>query len=231
MDQVLRQHLLRAKTRMKKQADQHRSERNFAIGDLVYLKLQPYVQTSLAPRSHQKLAFRFFGPFRIVARIGSVAYRLDLPAHSSIHPVFHVSQLKKALGATHQVIADLPSDFALNLVPEQILESRLVQRGNCRVQQVLVKWNNLPPSLATWEDYEALRQEFPRATAWVKQHFKEGGMLAALLPRLQRWHLKMIRPQAIPRSGPRPTGPRRRTPSTMATNGPAEEYACARDKR
>jgi hypothetical protein len=175
MDQVLRQHLLRAKTRMKKQADQHRSERNFAIGDLVYLKLQPYVQTSLAPRSHQKLAFRFFGPFRIVARIGSVAYRLDLPAHSSIHPVFHVSQLKKALGATHQVIADLPSDFALNLVPEQILESRLVQRGNCRVQQVLVKWNNLPPSLATWEDYEALRQEFPRATAWGQAAFQGGG--------------------------------------------------------
>jgi hypothetical protein len=60
-------------------------------------------------------------------------------------------------------------------VPEQILESRLVQRGNCRVQQVLVKWNNLPPSLATWEDYEALRQEFPRATAWGQAAFQGGG--------------------------------------------------------
>jgi hypothetical protein len=177
------------------------------------------------------LAFRFFGPFRIVARIGSVAYRLDLPAHSSIHPVFHVSQLKKALGATHQIITDLPYDFALNLVPEQILESRLVPRGNCRVQQVLVKWNNLPSSLATWEDYEALRQEFPRAAAWGQAAFQEGGMLAALLLRLQRWHLKMIRPQASPGSGPRPTGPRRRTTNTMAMNGPAKGYAYARDKR
>jgi len=86
---------------MKKQSDQHRSERSFAEGDLVYLKLQPYVQTSLAPRSHQKLAFRFFEPFRILARVGSVAYKLDLPAHSAIHPVFHVSQLKKAVGADH----------------------------------------------------------------------------------------------------------------------------------
>jgi len=104
MDQLLQQDLFRAKHRMKKQADQHRSEHSFAVGDLVYLKLQLYVQTSLAPRSHQKLAFCFFGPFRITARIGSVAYRLDLPAHSSIHLVFHVSQLKKAIGATHQVI-------------------------------------------------------------------------------------------------------------------------------
>ena len=101
MDQLLQHHLNRAKQRMKKQSDQHRSEHSFAEGDLVYLKLQPYVQTSLAPRSHQKLAFRFFGPFRILARVGSVAYKLDLPAHSAIHPVFHVSQLKKAVGADH----------------------------------------------------------------------------------------------------------------------------------
>lgn len=52
MDQLLQHHLHRAKNRMKKQADQHCSERSFAVDDLVFLKLQPYVQTSLAPRSH-----------------------------------------------------------------------------------------------------------------------------------------------------------------------------------
>jgi hypothetical protein len=95
-----------------------------------------------------------------------VAYRLELPAHTSIHPVFHVSQLKKAVGADHQVTPILPSDFALQLAPEQVLQTRAVLRGHSTIQQVLVKWNNLPASLATWEDYEALRQEFPRATAW-----------------------------------------------------------------
>jgi hypothetical protein len=117
MDQVLHNHLTRAKHRMKKQANQNRSERTFAVVDLVFLKLQPYVQTSLAPRSHQKLAFRFFGPFRIVARVGTMAYKLELPARSSIHPVFHVSQLKKSVGSTHQVITTLPSDFAIHLAP------------------------------------------------------------------------------------------------------------------
>ena len=101
----------------------------------------------------------------MLQRVGSVAYKLALLAHSAIHPVFHVSQLKRAIGAAHHVTPTLPTDFALQLAPEQVLETRSVRRGNSSVQQVLIKWNNLPTSLATWEDYEALRQEFPRATA------------------------------------------------------------------
>ena len=96
------------------------------------------------------------------------------------HLVFHVSQLKKAIGATHQVIADLPSYFALNLMLEQILESRLVPHGTSRIQQVLVKWNNLPPSLATWEDYDALRQEFPRPAAWGQATFQGRGSVSSV---------------------------------------------------
>ena len=76
MTRVIRLHLSRAHARMKRQADKHRSERSFAVGDSVYLKLQPYVQSSIATRSNNKLSFRFFGPFTILERIGEVAYRL-----------------------------------------------------------------------------------------------------------------------------------------------------------
>lgn len=145
----------------------------------MYLKLQPYVQTSLAPRAHQKLAYRFFGPYRILARIGSVAYKLDLPPHTSIHPVFHVSQLKQAVGSGHQVKPTLPSDFALKLTPEQVLHTRTVRRGDTAVTQVLIKWNNLPSSLSTWEDYEALRQEFPRAAVWGQPASQGRGVSAS----------------------------------------------------
>jgi len=76
---------------MKFQADKKRSFRSFNVGDSVYVKLQPYVQTSLANRSSNKLSFRFFGPFTVMAKIGDVAYQLQLPEDCLIHPVFHVS--------------------------------------------------------------------------------------------------------------------------------------------
>jgi hypothetical protein len=95
---LIKKHLHRAAAHMKFQADKGRTERVFDIGDWVFLKLQPYVQSSLAPRANQKLSFRFFGPYQILQKVGEVAYRLALPASSLIHLVFHVSQLKKVVG-------------------------------------------------------------------------------------------------------------------------------------
>jgi hypothetical protein len=175
MSELVRQHLERAKLRMKRQADKRRSEREFAVGDWVFLKLQPYVQSSVAPRAHQKLAFKFFGPFRVVQRVGAVAYKLLLPDTSKVHPVFHVSQLKKALGVGLKASPTLPTgDFAFS-VPEMILQHRTVARGTTACAQILVKWTHMPAELATWEDVAELRQQFPRAAVWGQPAFKEGG--------------------------------------------------------
>jgi len=106
---------------MKHVADSHRSERQFQVDDWVFLKLQPYVQTSVADRSSQKLAFKYFGPYKVLARVGSMAYRLELPPSSTIHPVFYVSQLKKAVGAQHTVTTTLPPVSAQWSIPERIL--------------------------------------------------------------------------------------------------------------
>jgi hypothetical protein len=79
MQDLARQYLLRAQAKMK-QSDKHHSEHTFQVGDWVFLKLQPYAQTSVAKHSSQKLAFRFFGPYKVEAKVGTVAYRLPLPS-------------------------------------------------------------------------------------------------------------------------------------------------------
>jgi hypothetical protein len=105
----VKQHLLRMQQRMKSQADKKRSERVFSVGDKVFLKLQPYLQSSVLRRANHKLAFKFFGPFQVTERIGEVAYKLELPSTSRVHPVFHVSQLKPCLGPGQQALPHLPS--------------------------------------------------------------------------------------------------------------------------
>ncbi|KAK3145233.1 hypothetical protein QOZ80_4AG0325870 [Eleusine coracana subsp. coracana] len=171
---LLQQHLSRAKERMKRQVDAHRTERVFEEGDMVFLKLQPYVQSSLAPRSNQKLAFKFYGPYKILSQVGTVAYKLQLPIHSSIHPVFHVSQLKKLVGSEHSIHSDLPSSLVEFQVPEKILNHHMVVKGVQSIQQVLVKWSSWPASMATWEDLVPLKQTFPCAPTWGQAGAKGG---------------------------------------------------------
>jgi transposase InsO family protein len=76
MHQVIKHNLERAQNRMKLQVDKHRSERSFAVGDWVYVKLQPYVQMIVARRSNHKLSYKYFGPYLIIQKVGEVAYKL-----------------------------------------------------------------------------------------------------------------------------------------------------------
>lgn len=93
---------------MKSQADKNRTEREFQIDDLVYLKLQSYIQTSVASGTNQKLSFKFYGSFKVLRRIGQVAYKLELPEDCRIHPVVHVSQLNKHIPSSTKVSQELP---------------------------------------------------------------------------------------------------------------------------
>ena len=141
----------------------------------MFLKLQPYVQSSVVHRANHKLAFKYFGPFLILEKIGEVASRLQLPASSRIHPVFHVSQLKRWVQPHQEVLRSLPSADAHLQFPVKILQERIRRADNRSVAQVLVQWSGGDVSSATWEDKDSLRQLFARAPAWGQAGPEEGG--------------------------------------------------------
>ena len=164
-DQILsdlKQNLIKAQNRMKRFADKKRVEVSFNVHDHVFVKLQPYRQHSVALRKHQKLSMRYFGPFPITHRIGTVAYRLELPESAKIHPVFHVSMLKRFEGPVKTPYVPLPllTEPEGPLVqPELILAIRTIDHHGTWVQQVQVKWDGLPEP--TWELATDIQEWYP----------------------------------------------------------------------
>jgi hypothetical protein len=137
---------------MKLQADNNRTDRSFQIGDMVLLKLQPYAQGSVVHRPFPKPTYKFFGPFEIVDKMGSSAYKLQLPNDSKIHLVFHVSQLKEFtldFSPVYSTLLEMPALDLAELSPEKILDRHLVKKGNAAIVQVLIQWSWLPTSSTT----------------------------------------------------------------------------------
>ncbi|KAI3751006.1 hypothetical protein L2E82_21994 [Cichorium intybus] len=147
---------------MKHYADLGRKEMEFQVGERVFLKLRPYRRQSLVRHTHPKLAARYYGPFLILEKIGKVAYRLALPETARIHPVFHISQLQKAIGngvATSLIPVQLTEEVELCVEPETVLAVRPSQHQG--ELEILVKWKDLPELEASWENLSAMVQQFP----------------------------------------------------------------------
>ncbi|XP_061349872.1 uncharacterized protein LOC133295092 [Gastrolobium bilobum] len=116
---------------------------------------RPYRQLSVARRSSQKLALRYYGPFEVEERIGSVAYRLKLPPSTRIHPVFHVSLLRPFHAGHKYKVHPLPmadKETPLLHFPSAVVGSRHIWRKGELIPHVLVQWQNLPVEDSTSED-------------------------------------------------------------------------------
>ncbi|GMI86823.1 hypothetical protein HRI_002351600 [Hibiscus trionum] len=151
---LLKEQLERAQQRIKHYTDKRRSERELQVGDEVYLKLQPYKQTSVAVRRNLKLASKYYGPYKVTLRVGSVAYKLELPDTSRIHPIFHISLLERKIGEgaiTSREPPELTTEGQMKVYPALVLDKRMVKRQNRAVTQLLIQWLNLGPENATWE--------------------------------------------------------------------------------
>lgn len=106
-----------------------------------------------------------------IASIGQVAYKLDLPLDSQIHPIFHVTLLKKKLGSKVSTQPQLPLHMEgqdeLRVRPQAVLDRRTRQNKT----EVLVHWQGLPATDATWEDLNSVVHQFPQYTLADKGPF------------------------------------------------------------
>ena len=112
---VVRDNLKIARDGQKSYADNRRRDLRFEIGDRVFLKISPW-KCVLRFGKRGKLSSRYIRPYEIIARVGPVAYRLDLPPKlSKVHNVFHVSMLYKYIPDPSDVLRDQPVQLKDNL--------------------------------------------------------------------------------------------------------------------
>src|SRR4051812_27872652 len=162
-----------AQSRQKSYADDKRKYVTYEVGDRAYLRVSP-IRGIKRFGIKGKLGPRFVGPYKILERRGEVAYQLELPeVLSSVHDVFHVSQLKKC----HAEMADIPlrdtvpleaiqleSDLTYEEKPVKILETAERVTRTKTIRLCKVQWDHHTEEEATWER-EDLKQDHPHLFA------------------------------------------------------------------
>ncbi|WMV54913.1 hypothetical protein MTR67_048298 [Solanum verrucosum] len=109
-----------------------------------------------------KLSPRYIGPYKIIRRVGQVAYELEL---STVHPVFHVSMLRKCIGDPSRITptedVHVKEDLTYEEVPIAILDRQVKKLRNKEVASVKVLWRNQQVEEVTWEVEEAMKSKYP----------------------------------------------------------------------
>ncbi|KAL6218368.1 hypothetical protein ACLB2K_011582 [Fragaria x ananassa] len=162
---VVRDRLKAAQSRQKSYADVRRRVLEFQVGDWVFLKLSPW-KGVVRFGKRGKLSPRYIGPYEIIERVGSLAYRLALPPElSRIHNVFHVSMLRKYIADPSHVLQEQPisltRDLSYEEEPIQILDRKEQVLRNKTIPLVKVLWRSHQVEEATWESEEQMMQQYP----------------------------------------------------------------------
>ncbi|KAA3480774.1 DNA/RNA polymerases superfamily protein [Gossypium australe] len=163
---LIQSRLKEASDRQKSYADLKRRDIEFAVGDRVFLKVSPWKKV-LRFGKKGKLSPRFIGPYKVLRRVGPVAYQLELPAElSQIHDVFHVSMLRRYRSDPSHVVAveeiEVNPDLTMEEEPVQILDRDVKVLRRKSVPLVKVLWQNHGIEEATWEPEDTMRQQYPQ---------------------------------------------------------------------
>ena len=162
---LIRQCLLTDQSRQKSYADVRRRPLEFEVGDHIFLKVMPK-RGVIRFGKRGKLSPRFIGPFEILERVGTVAYRLALPTRmSGVHEVFHFSMLRRYTPDPAHVVdwgeIEVDTYGTFEEGPVCIIDSRdqVLRRKTVRLVRVLWQYRGVEES--TWEHEDTMRATYP----------------------------------------------------------------------
>ncbi|GJZ29038.1 putative reverse transcriptase domain-containing protein [Tanacetum coccineum] len=161
----IKQRMQAARDRQKSYADVRRKPLEFQVGDRVMLKVSPW-KGVVHFGKRGKLNPRYIGPFKVLAKVGTIAYRLELPQQlSRVHSTFHVSNLKKCLSDEPLAVPldEIHIDDKLHFVeePVEILEREIKKLRQSRIPIIKVRWNSKRGPEFTWEREDQFREKYP----------------------------------------------------------------------
>nr|GFA53387.1 putative reverse transcriptase domain-containing protein [Tanacetum cinerariifolium] len=173
----IKNRLLTARSRQKSYADLKRRLIEFEVGDKVMLKVSPW-RGAIRFGKRGKLNPRFIGTFKVIERIGPVAYKLELPDKlCGIHDTFHVSNLKRCFVNDDAVIPldEVQLDDKLNFVeePVEIMDRNVKRLKQSRILIVKVRWNSRRGPEFTWEREDFFKRKYPHL--FVRRHVTRQG--------------------------------------------------------
>ena len=162
---IIKERLKTTQSWQKSYVDIRRRDLKFQVGDQVFVKISPS-RGIMRFGKRGKLSPRYVGPFKIVTRVGEVAYRVALPDHmAAVHNVFHVSMLRKYIPDPSHVIdldpLEIREDLTLVEQPVRILDMRDQVLRTKTIPLVLVQWQHHSAEEATWEREADVRDKFP----------------------------------------------------------------------